>query len=171
MHHAILCRAKFTCAGLTYAACRMWIGIDAKDCRGTRSSRLHDFEVVATLSATAQDCVDQGLRVRLCLKSRNSVCAAPTARNTVARGKRRASEARRPWVERNYLEALKERNKRLGSRHFAPSVLFSNIPFNQGRRASLCSALAPGYLSSHLRRSDFHFQTFEAKLTTGVARH
>jgi len=59
----------------------------------------------------------------------------------IARGKR---EARRPWIgKRDDREALKERNNPHGISHFQCS--HQSNPFNQGRRASRCSALAPGY--------------------------
>src|SRR5215211_1732517 len=66
---------------------------------------------------------------------------APKARNMKARGKR---ETRRPWVKRrNDCEALKERNNRHHIPHFQCSPQL--VPAHQGRRASRCSALAPGY--------------------------
>jgi hypothetical protein len=67
----------------------------------------------------------------------------------IARGKR---EARRPWIEEKIKErALKVRNI------IAIITLFQSFTvvyaWIQGRRASLCSALAPGYRIPRLWRS------------------
>ena len=48
--------------------------------------------------------------------------------------------------------------------YFALSVLFSSYPANQGRRASLCSALAPGYHISRLWRSAYSLELSEISL-------
>ena len=78
--------------------------------------------------------------------TRNSSRAAPKARNMIARGKR---EARRPWLEKNkFIRALKVRNI-----YSALSELHGKFYFTQGRRASRCSALAPGCHIPRLRRS------------------
>jgi hypothetical protein len=71
-----------------------------------------------------------------------------------ARGKR---EARRPWKAIKKFPALKARNTRDIS---AFQALFDRAYRNQGRRASLCSALAPGFHMPRLWRS---VSTFWAK--------
>jgi len=76
---------------------------------------------------------------------------APKVRNIIARGKRAAKRSASPLDHNhNDCEALKERNKQMTiCRTF--SALFNLFLPIQGRRASLRSALAPGYHISHLR--------------------
>jgi len=70
----------------------------------------------------------------------------------IARGKREQREARRPWLANIKEErALKVRNI-IGS-YSALSELHGHFVFTQGRRASRCSALAPGCHIPRLRRS------------------
>jgi len=76
---------------------------------------------------------------------------APKARNIIARGKREAQRNASPLDPKSNLKrALKVRNINLN--YFALSELDANWRWYQGRRASRCSALAPGYYISRLRR-------------------
>ena len=87
----------------------------------------------------------------LCTKSR-SVRHSANGANMIARGKREQREARRPWLPNiNEERALKVRNIICG--YFALSELHAHFVFTQGRRASRCSALAPGCHIPRLRRS------------------
>jgi hypothetical protein len=91
---------------------------------------------------------------------RAKISAAPTARNMKARGKREAKRSASPLVrERTSDPALKARNSRDIS---AFQALFDRAYRNQGRRASLCPALAPGF---HIPRVWRSVSTFWAKQT------
>ena len=93
--------------------------------------------------------------MRLCTKSGNG---APKARNMKARGKREAERSASPVVsDKQSGPALKARNTRDIS---AFQALSARAYHNQGRRASHCSALAPGFHISRLWRS---VSTFCAK--------
>ena len=72
----------------------------------------------------------------------------------IARGKCRAERGTSPLgYKHNEREALKERNNQRS--YFALSVLSSTYSSYQGRRASLRSALAPGYHISRNWRCQF----------------
>src|ERR1041385_1774535 len=78
-------------------------------------------------------------------KARNiKTSAAPKARNMKARGKREAQRNASPLVNENKLERSTESAKYHGS-YFALSELHDHYALYQGRRASRCSALAPGF--------------------------
>jgi len=69
-----------------------------------------------------------------------------------ARASAEQSEARRPWLQEIIaMEALKVRN--IIVFYSALSELHPHYALHQGRRASLRSALAPGYHISRLWRS------------------
>jgi len=69
----------------------------------------------------------------------------------IARGKREAQRNASPLDPKSNLKrALKVRNIDLN--YFALSELDANWRWYQGRRASRCSALGPGYYISRLRR-------------------
>ena len=76
---------------------------------------------------------------------------APKARNMIARGKRRARRGASPLDNKNKFGASTESAK-YQSLYSALSELAVIGPLAQGRRASLCSALAPGYHISRLWR-------------------
>src|ERR1043166_6139281 len=78
-------------------------------------------------------------------KARNiKTSAAPKARNMKARGKREAQRNASPLVNENKLERSTESAK-YHSSYFALSELHDHYALYQGRRASRCSALAPGF--------------------------
>ena len=95
--------------------------------------------------------------------ARNIVEAAPKARNMIARGKR---EARRPWVtDKTKTRPEKAEITRRLFRPFRPRSPF--LGSNQGRRAPLRFALAPGYYIPRLWRyssapSALQFRAFGA---------
>ena len=83
--------------------------------------------------------------------------------NMIARGKR---EARRPWSIRHPLKrALKARNK------MAIISLFQSFiavpPFIQGRHTSLCSVLAPGFISRAFGAAQIDFEGSRGAIDLG----
>jgi len=95
---------------------------------------------------------------------------APKARNMKAGASVKRSGMRRPWLQRTFLNrALKVRNiKRQLFRSFRAS---RSIALYQGRRASLCSALAPGFHISRLWRCRGDFcASFAYEAVAAVAR-
>src|SRR5262249_5582870 len=65
----------------------------------------------------------------LCLKSRNSICAAPKARNMIDRGSVRAERGASPLDKKLITaKALKERNTSADISHFQCSANYSLLP-------------------------------------------
>ena len=97
--------------------------------------------------------------------------AAPKARNMIARGKRQAQRGASPLVSRNkWKRALKVRN--ITAKYSALSELSRSLHFFPGRRASLRSALAPGYHIPRLWRCAWRIdERFQAASASGPSSY